>query len=284
MAQHMKNFPRRRRAGPLPPRPPPPCWDEHKAYEELFYWDNLIQEGVHLHPQDLERYDELRYWYDCLCYEEDLRQYNEYVVEYQKWEDQHFHPGEPPMGPPPQRTFINEDRYVKAKHATIYPTAEQLEAVQSMVSHMECGLKAVSDFLNKKECEATGTTESDSAKNKLRGVLRVGLVAKGLLLKDNLDLELVLLSRDAPTSSLLRLISGKLSELIKDVTEEKYVITPSIQEAAIIVTNTKEPLLKLNIRLTSPTVREQVEKEAAGGMKSSCLFSGAKRPSVSSEE
>lgn len=70
----------------------------------------------------------------------------------------------------------------------------------------------------------------------------------------------------------------------QDVTEEKYVITPSIQEAAIIVTNTKEPLLKLNIRLTSPIVREQVEKEAAGGMKSSCLISGAKRPSVPSEE
>lgn len=52
----------------------------------------------------------------------------------------------------------------------------------------------------------------------------------------------------------------------KDVTEEKYVITPSIQEAAIIVTSTNEPMLKLSIHLTSPVVREQVEKEASGGM------------------
>ncbi|XP_051568186.1 interleukin enhancer-binding factor 3-like isoform X2 [Myxocyprinus asiaticus] len=264
MAQ-MRNFPRRRE-GPLPPRPPP-AWDEHKAYEELLYWDNLIQEGVRIHPHDFERYEELRYWYDCLCYEEDLRQYNDYIAEYRKWEEVHLHPGEHhPMKPPPQRTFVYEDRYIRAKHSTVYPSAEQLDAVQNMVSHMEHGLKAVSDWLKEKESDATGAsaTASNSALSKLHGVLRVGLVAKGLLLKDDMELELVLLSRDMPTSSLLRLISGKLSEFIKDVTEDKYVITPSIQEAAIIVTSTKEPLLKLTIRLTSPLVREQVEKEAAG--------------------
>lgn len=57
---------------------------------------------------------------------------------------------------PPMRTFMNEDRYVRAKHTTIYPSAEQLEGVQNMVSHMECGLKAVSEWLNKKETEAAG--------------------------------------------------------------------------------------------------------------------------------
>ncbi|XP_051986199.1 interleukin enhancer-binding factor 3a isoform X4 [Xyrauchen texanus] len=263
MAQ-MRNFPRRRE-GPLPPRPPP-AWDEHQAYEELLYWDNLIQEGVRLHPQDFERYEELRYWYDCLCYEEDLRLYNDYIVEYRKWEEEHLRPGEQhhPVKPPPQRTFLNEDRYIRAKHSAVYPSADQLDAVQNVVSHMEHGLKAVSDWLKEKESDAAGATASDSAPTKLRGVLRVGLVAKGLLLKEDMDLELVLLSRDMPTSSLLRLISGKLSEFIKDVTEDKYVINPSIQKAAIIVTSTKEPLLKLTIHLTSPVVREQVEKEAAG--------------------
>uniref|UniRef100_A0A671SU01 Spermatid perinuclear RNA-binding protein-like n=1 Tax=Sinocyclocheilus anshuiensis TaxID=1608454 RepID=A0A671SU01_9TELE len=167
------------------------------------------------------------------------------------------------MRPPPQRTFVNEDRYVKAKHTTVYPSAEQLDAVQSMVSNVECALKSVSDWLNEKESSAADAG-SGSPQSKLRGVLRVGLVAKGLLLKGDMELELVLLSRDMPTSSLLRLISGKLSEFIKDVTEEKYVITPSIQDAAIIVTSPKEPILKLSIHLTSPVVREQVKKEASG--------------------
>ncbi|KAL0190442.1 hypothetical protein M9458_013140, partial [Cirrhinus mrigala] len=52
------------------------------------------------------------------------------------------------------RTFVNEDRYVKAKHTTVYPSAEQLDAVQSMVSNVECALKSVSDWLNEKESSA----------------------------------------------------------------------------------------------------------------------------------
>lgn len=34
-----------------------------------------------------------------------------------------------------------------AKHAAVYPSAEELEAVQSLVSAVEGGLKSVSDWL-----------------------------------------------------------------------------------------------------------------------------------------
>lgn len=44
----------------------------------------------------------------------------------------------------------------------------------------------------------------------LRGVMRVGLVAKGLLLKGDLDLELVLLCKDKPTSDLLEKVADNL--------------------------------------------------------------------------
>lgn len=40
--------------------------------------------------------------------------------------------------------------------------------------------------------------------------MRVGLVAKGLLLKGDLDLELVLLCKEKPTSSLLKKVSDNL--------------------------------------------------------------------------
>ncbi|TRY92303.1 hypothetical protein DNTS_029774, partial [Danionella cerebrum] len=263
MAQ-MKKF-GKRRGGPLPPRPPP-AWDEADAYEELRYWDSLIQEGVELHPRDYDRYEELRYWYDCLWYEEDMRQYNNYVDWFREWEQVQMAP-EPeqrfpvaPLPQEPQRAFVNDDRYIMSKHSAVYPTPKQLQAVQSMVSDLERALKAVSESLRNKE---PSETASSKVEGKLRGVYRVGQVGKGLLLKDDLDLDLVLLSRDMPTSSLLRLISGKLTELMKDVTKETYVITPSVQEAAVIVTNTKAPLLKLTIHLTSPVVSEQVEKETS---------------------
>lgn len=43
--------------------------------------------------------------------------------------------------------MANDDRYVMAKHAAVYPSAEELEAVQSLVSAVEGGLKYISDWL-----------------------------------------------------------------------------------------------------------------------------------------
>lgn len=34
----------------------PLVWDEQQAYEELLYWDRLIQEGHRLLPHDFDRY------------------------------------------------------------------------------------------------------------------------------------------------------------------------------------------------------------------------------------
>lgn len=44
----------------------------------------------------------------------------------------------------------------------------------------------------------------------LCGVMRVGLVAKGLLVKGDMDLELVLMCRDKPTKLLLYTVSANL--------------------------------------------------------------------------
>lgn len=39
----------------------------------------------------LHRYEELRYWYDCLCYEEELRQYHDYIAAIEEIEDKRHH-------------------------------------------------------------------------------------------------------------------------------------------------------------------------------------------------
>lgn len=122
----------------------PMVWDEQQAYEELLYWDRLIQEGHRLLPHDFDRYihawrpqladngqndrqgpntvglivarrwemllchvvllslkgcfisvpyryEELRYWYDCLFYEEELRQYHDYIAAIEEIENRHYH-------------------------------------------------------------------------------------------------------------------------------------------------------------------------------------------------
>ncbi|KAM8972490.1 interleukin enhancer-binding factor 3 [Pelodytes ibericus] len=192
----------------------------------------------------------------------------------------------------PMRIFVNDDRHVMAKHSVVYPTQEELEAVQNMVSHTERALKAVSDWIDQQEkvvgVEAAAVaaaapveaeTPEDSADDTkdstevkpgenptrtLRGVMRVGLVAKGLLLKGDLDLELVLLCKDKPTISLLKKVAENLIVQFASVSEEKYDVIQDIRDATIVIKNTKEPTLTLNIRLTSPLVREEVEKLSSG--------------------
>ncbi|XP_028912443.1 interleukin enhancer-binding factor 3-like isoform X3 [Ornithorhynchus anatinus] len=183
----------------------------------------------------------------------------------------------------PMRIFVNDDRHVMAKHSTIYPTQEELEAVQNMVSHSERALKAVSDWINEQEKvggeqpepEAMNLALEDGNKEgveqktehltrTLRGVMRIGLVAKGLLLKGELDLELVLLCKEKPTTSLLEKVANNLEVQLALITEDKYEIIRSIEEAAIVIKNPKETQLFLIIHLTSPVVREEMEKLTTG--------------------
>uniref|UniRef100_A0A8U7NKQ2 Interleukin enhancer binding factor 3 n=1 Tax=Corvus moneduloides TaxID=1196302 RepID=A0A8U7NKQ2_CORMO len=184
----------------------------------------------------------------------------------------------------PMRIFVNDDRHVMAKHSAVYPTQEELEAVQNMVSHTERALKAVSDWIDEQEKVSGEQPETESMEtaaeeeNKeggdqkateqltrtLRGVMRVGLVAKGLLLKGDLDLELVLLCKDKPTAKLLEKVADNLGVQLATITEDKYEIIQSVGDAAIVIKNTKEPPLTLTIHLTSPVVREELEKQLAG--------------------
>ncbi|XP_034565470.1 spermatid perinuclear RNA-binding protein isoform X2 [Notolabrus celidotus] len=187
------------------------------------------------------------------------------------------------------RSFSNDDRHVMAKHSTIYPSSQELEAVQTLVSTVECALKHVSDWLDKSSSDthsqADGqpaeSTEEDNPGEEPRnetedspescresscggvlcGVMRIGLVAKGLLIKGDMDLELVLMCRDKPTQTLLDTVCHNLPTQIEKLTEEKYEVTSSLPEAAILVRTTAEPKLTLKITLTSPAMREDGEED-----------------------
>uniref|UniRef100_H2S425 Spermatid perinuclear RNA-binding protein n=1 Tax=Takifugu rubripes TaxID=31033 RepID=H2S425_TAKRU len=127
-----------------------------------------------------------------------------------------------------------------AKHSTIYPSSQELEAVQTLVSTVECALKHVSDWLD----TSSGSTHSHGSGGGggvLCGVMRIGLVAKGLLIKGDMDLELVLLCRDKPTQTLLDTVCHNLPTQIEKLTEEKYEVVSSSPEAAILVRTTAEP-------------------------------------------
>uniref|UniRef100_A0A8C2XA43 DZF domain-containing protein n=1 Tax=Cyclopterus lumpus TaxID=8103 RepID=A0A8C2XA43_CYCLU len=169
------------------------------------------------------------------------------------------------------RSFANDDRHVMAKHASIYPEPEELEAVQTLVSTVEGALKKVSDWMDGLRGSSGKTSgdkgEEDAAETKtpaLCGVTRVGPLAKGLLIKGDLDLDLVLMCREKPTKLLLDTVSTNLPLQIQTMTEDKYEVQPCVLEAAIRVCSTKEPRLRLKITLSSLTMREEHAEQGGG--------------------
>uniref|UniRef100_A0AAZ3RR10 Spermatid perinuclear RNA-binding protein n=1 Tax=Oncorhynchus tshawytscha TaxID=74940 RepID=A0AAZ3RR10_ONCTS len=186
------------------------------------------------------------------------------------------------------RSFGNDDRHVMAKHSSIYPSSSELEAVQTLVSTVEGALKHVSDWIDQSNVQSVqtvgqpnptdspvpkdGSCDHDDDLNPnddsslsprasvLCGVMRIGLVAKGLLIKQDMDLELVLMCREKPTETLLCAVCDNLPLQIQ-LTEEKYEVHRCVPEAAILVCCTTEPKLTLKVTLSSPQMREDSDTD-----------------------
>ncbi|KAK6494835.1 zinc finger RNA-binding protein-like isoform X2 [Huso huso] len=176
-------------------------------------------------------------------------------------------PGMPipqPQGPvPPRRPDSSDDRYVMTKHAAIYPVEEELQAIQKIVSITERALKLVSDIITDQDNKTKEDEKNDAQRDRytgakaLKGVMRVGVLAKGLLLKGDKNVNLVLLCSEKPNSNLLTRIVENLPKQLALVTPEKYEVKGSNEEAAIILTSCVEPRMQVIITLTSPIIREE---------------------------
>ncbi|KAM5192345.1 zinc finger RNA-binding protein isoform 4-T4 [Mantella aurantiaca] len=172
-------------------------------------------------------------------------------------------PGMPPQpqGPAPlRRPDSSDDRYVMTKHATIYPTEEELQAVQKIVSLTERALKLVSDSMadqDKSKGKETEEKKDLSKERALKGVLRVGVLAKGLLLRGDRNVSLVLLCAEKPTRTLLTRIAENLPKQLAVISPEKYEVACSIPDGSIILNSCLEPKMQVTITLTSPVMREE---------------------------
>ncbi|XP_063697221.1 zinc finger RNA-binding protein-like isoform X1 [Culicoides brevitarsis] len=100
-----------------------------------------------------------------------------------------------------------------------------------------------------KDADAVGSVRM------LKGVMRVGLLAKGLLLRGDKDVQLVVLCAEKPTTTLLRRVAQELPIQLKTITEEfKYTVTLAVTESAVNVT---DGIVTVKVSLTSPLLREQ---------------------------
>lgn len=189
---------------------------------------------------------------------------------------------------PGRRPESSDDRHVVARHAEIYPKEEELQTIQRIVSHTERALKLVSDAMTtggvkdeKKDTTSDKTNVKGDEQNKgdanqmisfhketegnnvrlLKGVMRVGLLAKGLLLHGDNTVQLVVLCAEKPTTSLLKRVVTELPIQLKKVTEEqKYTVTMAPVEGAVLVS---DGTITVKISLTSPLLREEANSTTA---------------------
>uniref|UniRef100_A0A1A9UPF0 DZF domain-containing protein n=1 Tax=Glossina austeni TaxID=7395 RepID=A0A1A9UPF0_GLOAU len=198
-------------------------------------------------------------------------------------------------GPPPffgmipgganiRRPESSDDRHAIARHAEIYPKEEELQVIQRIVSHTERALKYVSDTLaddngpSAAKKEKNDSTVKDGRDNQmlsfqkdadsanvriLKGVMRVGFLAKGLLLQGDNSVELVVLCSEKPTIALLKRVALELPEKLKEVAGDSpvnYKVEIEIEESAVMV---RDDSVSVKISLTSPLLREAPENVKA---------------------
>lgn len=238
--------------------------------------------------------EERMYWEERRRYEEEM-EYYEWYRRYGR--DPRMLPPPRgfmggPSGPnpmmPPRRPDSVDDRHIMAKHTQIYPKEEELSAVQKIVTNTEKALKLVSDFLaesdkpkddkpkdekmeedKKPEVAADGTVKEGSEKEPqqpariLKGVMRVGVLAKGLLLTGDVSVQLVVMCAEKPTRTLLDRVADNLPKQFASVSpDEKYEVKRCVEEAALKVECAAEPTIVVVVTLTSPVMRESAEKDS----------------------
>uniref|UniRef100_A0A069DXW5 Putative transcription factor nfat subunit nf90 n=1 Tax=Panstrongylus megistus TaxID=65343 RepID=A0A069DXW5_9HEMI len=106
--------------------------------------------------------------------------------------------------------------------------------------------------------------DKDSARV-IKGVMRVGILAKGLMLADENCVSLVVLCGEIPTKPLLNEVFALMCSQMKVAApEENYNISLEISNAGIVVSSTTEPNIVVNITLTSPVLREMLMQASDG--------------------
>ncbi|KAK2489285.1 hypothetical protein MC885_006995, partial [Smutsia gigantea] len=165
-------------------------------------------------------------------------------------------PGAPPSTPLPARQQeSSSDQHVLCEHATIYRTKKELLAFQKVTSHSARILKVVSDMLTQDSSRIPKQEVAPTPARALKGVMRAGLLAKGLLLRGDRTVQPILLCSRKPTCTLLQRVTQQLALQLPMVTEDKYEVS-SDSEANIVISSCEEPRMRVTVSVTSPLMRE----------------------------
>uniref|UniRef100_A0A914C074 DZF domain-containing protein n=1 Tax=Acrobeloides nanus TaxID=290746 RepID=A0A914C074_9BILA len=131
-----------------------------------------------------------------------------------------------------------DDKHVLAKVKEIEPNEEEKTNIEKLVSLTEKTLKSISDhFATQNEAEKPKVEgeEQKSADRLLKGVMRVGLLAKNMLLKTDKQVELVVLCSKIPTYTLLKQMAKLFPEFAQKAGDEKPNVTERAAESSLYI-------------------------------------------------
>uniref|UniRef100_A0AC34QZ99 DZF domain-containing protein n=1 Tax=Panagrolaimus sp. JU765 TaxID=591449 RepID=A0AC34QZ99_9BILA len=147
----------------------------------------------------------------------------------------------------------DDDRHVLAKYEELKLDAVLLEKITALYELAEKALKTTSDILKDADCngviplEVPAEVEVENKKPEaeqkeqeqperlLKGLMKVGLFANGLLLKDDEKIDLVLLCSKIPTKNLLRKVSELMVENFDPAYKDKIDVAVDYDDAAIVL-------------------------------------------------
>jgi zinc finger RNA-binding protein len=147
-----------------------------------------------------------------------------------------------------------DDRLVLTKHCNIAVTKSEYELVSDMVVSCEKALKLVSDNIAQSSTAKKSAAEGPPPRA-IRGVMRSGLLASGLLLAGEIHVVLVVLTTDKPTKALLKRVADDLPKHLEAQSKKRYEVTVDYEEASIFVTAVDAPKPSCKIMMTSALMR-----------------------------
>jgi len=152
----------------------------------------------------------------------------------------------------------NDNKLIMKLHDEIYPDPTELTNIKNLVKVTEDNLKTISDTMRdeteaelkdkgllKEPVEGEEVVET----RVLKGCVRVGDLANGLLLKGDKTLEMLVFCTDKPTVYLLQNVKEKFEELLTEAQKKALKVTVEPSKGAFIVTDPKD--FSVTITMTS---------------------------------
>lgn len=156
---------------------------------------------------------------------------------------------------PSTRTTAIIDQYVSKKHREIYPRDDELISMHEATRRTELALKLTAEDMK------TETTENSQDGAVLQGVVRVGTLAKGLVLRNDLNVDIVLVCVNVPTKVLFRNVSRILKKKLTE-TNSSFKLVQDAGRAALVLHFTEDKVKKESTgRSTRGTKKPEPKEE-----------------------